>query len=855
MKRMRLGQIKIIVFAAIIMVSLFGFSKPVNAREYRNLKNVLIINSYQEGFRWTKQETDGIMDELTKSGGNISTYVEYMDWKNCHADKNLNYLYNYYKYKYQHKKLDMIITTDDAALQFALFHRQEIFSNAPIVFCGVNQYGVSTLLRGFDKVTGVVENINASKTVKIALHINPSIKNIYLLYDNTESGISTGNLITRQIKSMKIKQKLNIIPCNDMAFRKIDQKVRHLGKDSIVMIVSYSRDVNNKNIDMSYVTRKISKDSSVPTYHIYDYEMNNGTIGGSLMSGDIQGVEAGRLALQVLNGKDIRNLPIETRNTNHIIFDYKQLHRFGISTKVLPKNAKIINKPFSFYDTYKKLVVSVSAIVIILILFVNILLFYLIRIKRMKRNLAESHEELTQIYEELSASDEEMRQQYDEIISYNEKIRLSEDKLNYLAYHDALTGLPNRLSLYEKSKEVLVPENGNVALIFIDIDNFKYVNDTMGHAFGDQLIIKVGERLSALLHPKDTIYRLSGDEFIIMMENVKDAEEINRFAALILNRFTEEFEIFNSSHHISLSFGIVQYPEQGSNIEQLLKYADIAMYRAKEAGRKNFVMYDQIMNQVFTERVNMEKLLLKALDNNEFELYYQPQLDVKSNQITGFEALIRWISPELGMVPPLKFINIAEDTHFIIPLGTWVLKKTCLFLRKLYDLGFNQLSASINISILQLMQTDFYEVVENVLKETKLEPENIELEITESILMESFESIRQPLDKLCSNNIMVALDDFGTGYSSLYYLKQLPISTLKIDKAFIDDISDINSKSITGQIIIFGKWLGMNVIAEGVEQQVQLDYLKKFGCDKYQGYLYSKPVPEEEFMKLLNDNK
>lgn len=854
MKRMKHGHFKIIVFIAIIIISLFGFSKPINAKENGAIKNVLIINSYQEGFSWTNQVTDGIIDQLTKSGGNISTFVEYMDWKNYHSDENLNYLYNYYKFKYQHKKIDMIITSDDAALQFALFNRQEIFSNAPIVFCGVNQYGVSTLLKGFGKVTGVVENINATETVKIALHINPSIKNIYLLYDNTESGISTGNLITKQIKSMKMKQKLNIIPCNDMAFSKIDNMVRHLGKDSIVLIASYSRDVNHKNLDMNYVTRKISKDSSVPTYHIYDYGMNYGTIGGSLMSGSLQGVEAGKLALQVLKGKDIRELPIETRNTNHLIFNYKQLKRFGISPKVLPQNAKIINKPFSFYDTYKKLVLSVLAIVLVLIIFVNVLLFYLIKVKRMKRNLAENHEELTQIYEELSASDEEMKQQYDEIISYNEKIRSSEEKLNYLAYHDALTGLPNRLSLYEKSKEVLIPENGNVALLFIDIDNFKYVNDTMGHAFGDQLIIKVGERLSSLLNPKDTIYRLSGDEFIIMMENIKDKEEINCFATLILNSFTEEFDIFNSSHHISLSFGIVQYPEHGSNIEQLLKYADIAMYQAKETGRKNFVMYDQIMNQVFTERVNMEKLLLKALDNNEFEIYYQPQLDVQSNKITGFEALIRWISPELGMVPPLKFINIAEDTHFIIPLGTWVLKKTCLFLKKLYDLGYGKLSASINISILQLMQTDFYEIVEDILKETKLEPGDIELEITESILMESFESIKQPLDKLCSNNIMVALDDFGTGYSSLYYLKQLPISTLKIDKTFIDDITDINSKSITGQIINFGKWLGMNVIAEGVEQQVQLDYLKKFGCDKYQGYLFSRPVPEEEFMKLLNNN-
>lgn len=855
MTRLRHGQSKVIIITAIIFIYLFGSSKSVIAKEDTGIQNVLILNSYQEGMPWTRQENEGIIDELGKSGRNLYTCVEYMDWKNYHTDKNAYFLYDYYKYKYKDKKIDVIITTDDAALQFALIHRKEIFSNAPIIFCGVNQYGVSSIVKGNSRVAGIVENIDVTETIKVALHINPTIKNIYLLYDNTESGITTGNMVTKQIESMETKQKLSIIPCNNISFEKIDQMVRHLGNDSIVLISSYFRDRDINNLDINYVTRRISKDSSVPVYHVYDFGVNNGTIGGSLISGKVQGTEAGKLALEVLKGKDVRDLPIETKNTNHFVFDYEQLRRFGISTKVLPKDAELINKPFSFYETYKELVLGVIITVLVLLIFVNILLFYLIKIRRMKKRLAESNEELTQLYEELTASDEEMRHQYNEIISYNERIRLSEEKLNYLAYHDVLTGLPNRLSLFEKSKKVLTPENGKVALLFIDIDNFKYVNDTMGHAFGDQLIIEVGERLSTLLNPNDTIYRLSGDEFIIMKENIKDTEEINNFAALILNSFNEEFDIFNSSHHISLSFGIVQYPEHGSNIEQLLKYADIAMYHAKEAGRKNFVMYDQIMNKVFIERVNMENLLLKALDNNEFEIYYQPQVDVKSNKITGFEALLRWNSPELGKVPPLKFINIAEDTHFIIPLGTWVLKETCLFLRKLYDLGYDKMYASINISILQLMQTDFYEIVEDILTETKLEPEDIVLEITESLLMESLDSIRKLLNKLCSNNIMVALDDFGTGYSSLYYLKQLPISTLKIDKSFIDDITDTNSESITGQIVSFGKWLGMDVIAEGVEFQVQLDYLKNFGCDKYQGYLFSKPVPEEEFMKLLDKYK
>jgi diguanylate cyclase (GGDEF)-like protein len=473
----------------------------------------------------------------------------------------------------------------------------------------------------------------------------------------------------------------------------------------------------------------------------------------------------------------------------------------------------------------------------------------------MKKKISDSHEELTQIYEELTASDEEMRQQYDEILSINEKIRIGEDKLTYLAYHDSLTGLPNKLSLFENSKFIFIPEKGIVSLLFLDIDNFKFVNDTMGHAFGDQLIISVSERLTSLLEPTYTLYRLGGDEFVIVLEDIHSVKEAEKFVALILTKFSEEFKILDSILHISLSLGIVMYPEHSDDLEHLLKYADIAMYRAKEGGRKNYVIYNPLMNEAFTERVNIEKQLHNALDNNEFEVYYQPQLDLKTHKITGFEALLRWKNSELGNVSPLKFIKVAEDTHFIIPLGTWVLNKACEFLKSLNKKGFEDLTVSVNISILQLLQTDFCDIVEETLNKFQIDSKYLELEITESILMESFESIGTKLEKLSEKNVRIALDDFGKGYSSLNYLKQLPINTLKVDKTFVDNITDKSGDTLTGHIVTIGKSMGMCVVAEGVERQEQMEYLIQHECDKIQGYLYSRPVPEIELIKLLEKTR
>jgi len=427
-----------------------------------------------------------------------------------------------------------------------------------------------------------------------------------------------------------------------------------------------------------------------------------------------------------------------------------------------------------------------------------------------------------------------------------------EKRLHHLAYHDQLTGLKNRVALTERLSELIKEKNKKMALLFVDIDNFKYVNDTMGHTFGDLILKEIGLRLMQLQIENSSIYSLGGDEFIILVDYFEEMNEVEKIAVGILKELKRVVEMEGSSIFTTVSIGISFFPEHGSSMDELLKNADIAVHKAKEAGKNKIVIYNEPMNEAVAGRMRIERNLRMALENNEFELHYQPQLDIKTNKISGFEALIRWRNAELGFVSPTKFISIAEDTHLIIPIGEWVLRNASLFLKRLHQSGHTDLTISVNVSMLQLLQDDFADIVTDTLELTKLNPKYMELEITESILMESYEAIAGKLKLLRARGVRIALDDFGKGYSSLNYLRYLPITTLKIDKTFIDTISkEGKNKSLTDLIVKIGRSMDLCVVAEGVETQEQMEYLIKHKCNKIQGYLFSKPLPEDEAIQKL----
>lgn len=841
------------IFLAVITLSiLFSVSEYIYAYDIPEQKNILLLHSYNEGLEWTSELNSGIIDTIGKSNDNCIIYVEYMDWKNYPTNENTESLYDHLKYKYGNKKLDLLITTDDAALNFALKNRKSIFTYAPIVFAGVNQEVVSQLEGKYENLTGVIEEIDPVNTIKTAIMLNPSIENVYVIFDNSESGISTGNLVTKKIEEMNLNLKIRHV--NNLKFSELISLIKSLDDKSMIFFTTYYSDGTGAIIEFNLAAREISRHSTIPMYHLYDFGLNKGAFGGNMMSGRLYGNHAAKLALRILNGESADEIPIYSPKATREVYDYNQLKRFDIPVNKLPENAVLINKPFSFFETYKMLVISVIGIFAMLVAFLLILLLYLRKIRRMRKELSASNEELTQTYEELVATDDELRVQLKEISAIQKTLTESEEKYTYLAMHDVLTGLPNRRSLFEDANGIFLKNSNKSALFFIDMDNFKYINDTMGHDFGDLLIKNASERLMLNLPVNSSLYRLGGDEFILLSQGVKQSDA-ERLADDILHCFGGEVTIRNIALHITLSIGIAVYPEHGKDVEELIKSADIAMYNAKETGKNKYVVYNGSMNKDFTERMILEKHLHTAMDNNEFEVFYQPQLDLNTNKVTGLEALLRWRNPELGFVSPMKFIKVAEDTHLIIRLGEWVLIQACDFLKQLHIKGYNELTVSVNISTIQIFQSDFTDKILRILDFYDLDPNFLELEITETVLIQSFDVVYNKLKLLREAGIGIALDDFGKGYSSLSYLKQLPISTLKIDKCFIDNVSlSSENKTITRHIINMGRSMGISVIAEGVELKEQLDYLKKYACDKMQGYLFSKPLPKGELERLLNNN-
>ena len=391
-----------------------------------------------------------------------------------------------------------------------------------------------------------------------------------------------------------------------------------------------------------------------------------------------------------------------------------------------------------------------------------------------------------------------------------------------------------------------------LAVLFLDVDRFKHINDSLGHAIGDRLLQSVAQRLLACVRSSDTVSRQGGDEFVILLSEVTHAQDAAVSAEKILLALSTPHRIDQHDLHLTASIGIVTYPDDGTDAETLMKNADSAMYHAKDSGRNNYQFFKPDMNVRAVERQSLEDGLRHAMERQEFVLHYQPKMNLETGAIIGVEALIRWHHPQRGLVPPAQFIPIAEECGFIVPIGQWVLREACRQARAWQDAGLPPMRIAINISAVELRAKDFVAGVRAILTETGLEPRYLELELTETFLMQDSKSTAAVLQALKDMGVQLALDDFGTGYSSLSYLKRFPIDTLKIDQSFVRDLTtDADDASIVSAVISMGKSLHMRVVAEGVETREQLAFLQEQSCPEGQGYYFSRPVVAEEFTQLL----
>lgn len=495
-----------------------------------------------------------------------------------------------------------------------------------------------------------------------------------------------------------------------------------------------------------------------------------------------------------------------------------------------------------------------------------IFVFMVIKVSRHTiSRLYKSEDALTLVNEELKTKNIALE---DEI----QNSKLKEEQISYMAYFDSLTSLPNRILFLDRLEQAITYAHRNeelVGVLFIDLDNFKRINDSLGHRIGDLLLKGVAERITNNLRKMDsiarqsapteedtmcTVGRLGGDEFCILLAGLKIEENAAKAASRIIEAVSNSYMVDNHEIFVTGSIGISIYPTDSDDADDLIKNADIAMFKAKEHGKNSYAYYKKSMNEKSLKRLGMENKLRRALEREEFLLYFQPQLDIISGEISGMEALIRWEDPDLGLISPAEFIPLAEETGLIMPIGDWVLHSACSHNVLWQKAGIKPISISVNISSQQFKKMDLARTIVSALECSGLSPEHLILEITESLMMQNITDTTDKMHELRERGIRFEVDDFGTGYSSLSYLKRFPLHSLKIDRSFVKDISDnADDRSIVNAIIAMAHSLNLNVVAEGIETEGQLSFLAARGCNSIQGYLLSRPIPAQSVPALLNN--
>lgn len=489
------------------------------------------------------------------------------------------------------------------------------------------------------------------------------------------------------------------------------------------------------------------------------------------------------------------------------------------------------------------------------IICITIIHLYAKRIKSHVNELDELNEELIALYKDLAAAETQYWHQNKKIAEISRIVEESQKQLDHLTFYDITTGLPNRQKIVNRLElliQISERKQLSFALVFISLDDFKQINDTLGHEMGDVYLKTASSALKDYIDSRDLLGRLNGDEFALLIQHKLNRNEILKYANGMRKTLNTCFERSGNRLPISASFGIARYPEDGSNATMLLKSADVAMCTAKNDGKDRVSYFSKSMWVKIEKKRMFEQKLLSSVSNNELYLVFQPLYHADSMQIRGLETLVRWNSPELGLVMPGSFIPVAEKTGYIITMGEWILRQGCCLFKEFQQLNQSDMILSVNISSVQLMSLGFVESIKKVLEKTGMNPASLELEITESVLISSMEHAIRILSQIKSLGVKIALDDFGTGYSSLNYIQLLPIDTLKMDKSFISGATENNVKyQIVGTIIKLAHQMNLTVVAEGIENEQQLHYLKLNACDYLQGFLLSKPLEEQALLELL----
>lgn len=804
-------RIKLYLAPTLPLVLLFSLllSYPTVAVTSEHAKrNVLIVHSSYETFPWTASIQKGIQESFSTSSQDVEFWIEYIDTK-----RNVDHLYfdqlrELFRIKYEEVSLDLIITTDNDAYNFVMKDRDRLFTSIPVVFTGFNNYQPE-LIENRPFVSGVVEENSFNETIDLALTLHPRTRTVvFVIPDAWPSRLAWVKDLPETYKS-----RVKIASVYSNSLDGIDSELKALGSDIVVIplnsfIVSSGQYLPFPDL-VSYLANK-----DYPVYGLWDIALGHGIVGGKLVNGHIQGREAGQLAIQILDGKAIQDLPVVEKSPNKYMFDWVQLERFNLSLNDLPDGAIVINRPITFYEQYKLITWVVTSAFLVMALLIVLLSFNI------------------------------------------EKRRKVERKLSYQASHDSLTGLINRREFEVRAEALLHINRQHAAkhvLCYMDLDQFKLINDNYGHNAGDELLRQLGAELQKLIRRGDTLARLGGDEFGILMPHCS-LENAHRITGSLL-KMIQEYQFLWEGHSlkISVSIGLVPVAVGSASLTQLLKDADATCYMAKSKGRNRIQIYDSHdseLVQVYGEMQWVERIQY-ALEHKQFCLYAQPIIPLKGPTDEHCEVLLRMIDDSGEIISPEVFLPAAERYNLIADVDQWVVKTAFEIMANNPDYLEQLDFCSINLSGQSVGSTNTLDFIIKQLRLFKIPSHKICFEITETAAISNLIAATRFINKLKDNGCKFALDDFGSGLSSFAYLKNLPVDYLKIDGMFVKDIvDDPIDCAMVRSINEIGQVMGMKTIAEFVENDTIKDMVREIGVNFAQGYAIAKPMPLDEYIAL-----
>ncbi len=776
-------------------------------------KNILYISSYNPSFPTFDLQLSGIKSVLPK---NYSMDIEYMDTKRFADEENTLNFYRSLQYKLSHLlPYDGIIVADDVAFNFALAYQSELFNEMPIVFLGVNDVEKALSAESNPYMTGVIEVPDIEQTIQAAVKMNPSAESVVALVDATDSG--QADLLQYYSYAPDFPSlELKVLDLSNMSLDEFGNELEQLDNSSIVILLSFYYSDNGTTSSFYQGLDYLRSRLNVPLFHPYRHGIGEGILGGSIISHYDQGRSAAEMLHSILSGTDISNIPVIKLENSDYIFDMNVVKQFHIDKHSLPKRAVLLNAPSQFIRENLRIILPALLVTLIELLIIFALLLNMQQRKRLQK------------------------------------------KYHELAFIDTLTQLPNRNAIYRTIDEGLKKpclDNECKAVIFVDIDDFKMVNDTHGHDIGDQLLMQIGCRLKCISSDDLQIGRFGGDEFLIFVSHYASVEALHDNARCIQKVFETPLTTGCNTFYLKCSIGISCYPEHGSSLKDLIKHDDLAMYKAKSIGKNNYVFFESALYESIECRITLQDELAQAIKDQSITLHYQPQLQLNNEVVRGFEQLLRFNSTAYGSVSPIKVIRLSEETGLINSLGLLIAKKSMEFCKSINHSSRHPLTVSINLSSIQLRDPAFFDHMLSLLQETQCNPTQIILEVTETALIGNLQEALDLLNRLKASGFSIALDDFGSGYSSLIYLSLLPFDIIKIDKVFIDKLADSPADRLfVAGIIDICHSKGAVVIAEGVETQAQCDILKSLNCDYIQGFHYSRPLDEVAAASFIQKN-